>query len=289
MEKQHERKLLAAQKFEKTELFILRSLVHRVKKEDYRKILSSLANYSDKHYNFLKKYTKRELKENDFVVLFYILISRISGVTFAFKLLESREAKAVQIYKEISKTIPEFKELVKDEEENEEEARGLINEESVKYIGSIVLGLNDALVELTGALAGFTLAMQNNRMIASAGLITGIAAAMSMASSEYLSTKADINGGKNPIRASIYTGITYLITVILLITPYFISTNYIASLFITLAMAAIIILVFSFYASVVQETSFWKRFAESILVSFGIAAISFLIGYLVRTFLHIEV
>jgi VIT1/CCC1 family predicted Fe2+/Mn2+ transporter len=281
--------LSSAQKFEITEFYILKNLSQRVKSENSRKVLNSLADYSDKHYKFLKNYTKRNLKENDLVVLFYVVIAKISGVTFAFKLLEGREAKAVKIYQEISKTIPEFKELVKDEEENEEAARRLINEESVKYIGSIVLGLNDALVELTGALAGFTLAMQNNKMIGSAGLITGIAAAMSMASSEYMSTKADMNAGKNPIKASIYTGITYMITVLLLITPYFISKNYITSLFITLGVAGVIILVFAFYASVVQGTSFWKRFGESILVSFGIAAISFLIGYLVRTFLHISI
>jgi VIT1/CCC1 family predicted Fe2+/Mn2+ transporter len=33
------------------------------------------------------------------------------------------------------------------------------------YLGSIVLGLNDALVELTGVLAGLTLALQNSEII----------------------------------------------------------------------------------------------------------------------------
>ncbi len=282
-------KLIGAQGFEKTEYYILKNLSQYSHDQKTKEVLDKLADYSDKHYKFLKKHTNEDVEENHLVILFFVLISKISGLTFALKLLERREAKAVQIYKEFAKTENDFSALVEDEEENEEDARSLINEESIKYIGSIVLGLSDALVELTGALAGFTLAMQNNRLIGSAGLITGIAAALSMASSEYLSTKADKESTKNPIRAAIYTGITYMITVVFLISPYFISSNYILSLFITLGVAAIIILAFSFYASVIQETSFSKRFGENILVSFGIAGVSFLIGYLVRTFLHIEV
>jgi VIT1/CCC1 family predicted Fe2+/Mn2+ transporter len=289
MDQKFIRKLLSAQQFEKTEYYILKNLVTRAKDEQTKKILDKLSNYSNKHHKILKEHTKEEIEENHLVVLFFILVAKISGLTFTLKLLERREAKAVVIYKEFSKTHDEFKALIHDEEENEEDARALIDEESIKYIGSIVLGLSDALVELTGALAGFTLAMQNNKLIGSAGLITGIAAALSMASSEYLSTKAEKDPDKNPIRASIYTGITYFITVILLITPYFISQNYILSLAITLAVAALIIFIFSFYASVIQENSFSKRFGENILVSFGIAGISFLIGYLVRTFLHIEI
>jgi VIT1/CCC1 family predicted Fe2+/Mn2+ transporter len=46
-------------------------------------------------------------------------------------------------------------------------------------------------VELTGALSGLTLAFRNTRLIAMAGLITGIAASLSMAGSEYLATKSE--------------------------------------------------------------------------------------------------
>ena len=63
-------------------------------------------------------------------------------------------------------------------------------------------GLNDALVELTGALAGLTFAFKDSRTIALAGLITGISASFSMAASDYLSNKAD-DDGKNPTRSAI--------------------------------------------------------------------------------------
>ena len=55
----------------------------------------------------------------------------------------------------------------------------------------MVLGLNDALVELTGTLAGLTFALANARLVALAGIITGIAATLSMAASNYLAERAN--------------------------------------------------------------------------------------------------
>ena len=116
-----------------------------------------------------------------------------------------------------------------EEDVHEERLINMLDEERLRYAGSIVLGLNDALVELTGALAGLTLALQNVKLIALSGLITGIAASMSMAASEYLSTRSE-ETNKHPVRAAIYTGIAYIITVALLVLPYLLFENYILDL-----------------------------------------------------------
>ena len=94
--------------------------------------------------------------------------------------------------------------MADEEEVHENKLIGLIDEEGLNYMGAVVLGLNDALVEFTGALAGYTFALQNPKLIALTGSITGIAAALSMAASEYLSSRAD-NDGKNAIKAVSYT------------------------------------------------------------------------------------
>ncbi|MFH1315844.1 MAG: VIT1/CCC1 transporter family protein [Candidatus Uhrbacteria bacterium] len=151
----------------------------------------------------------------------------------------------------------------------------------LKYTGSIVLGLNDALVELTGALAGFTLALQETRLIAMVGLITGIAAALSMASSEYLSIRIDGNG-HSPIRAAIYTGIAYIITVFLLVAPFFICSSYTTALIFTLVTALFIIAGFTYYIAKTNKLSFVQRFFEMVGISFGVALVSFIVGYLIR-------
>jgi VIT1/CCC1 family predicted Fe2+/Mn2+ transporter len=81
------------------------------------------------------------------------------------------------------------------------------------------LGLNDALVELTGALAGLPLAFGDVKIIALSGLITGIAASLSITASEFIFTSAE-DTEKKLGRAALYTGIAYVLTVTLLILPY---------------------------------------------------------------------
>ena len=134
--------------------------------------------------------------------------------------------------------------MAKEEDEHEKALIDMLDEERLKYIGSMVLGLNDALVELSGALAGFTFALTESRLVGVAGLITGVAATLSMGASEYLSQRSE-SGELHPLKAAIYTGIAYLITVTLLVAPYFIVPNvYLAPLW-ALFDAFLVILFFS--------------------------------------------
>jgi VIT1/CCC1 family predicted Fe2+/Mn2+ transporter len=119
-------------------------------------------------------------------------------------------------------------------------------------------------------------------------LITGIAASMSMAASEYLSTRSE-ETMKQPVRAAIYTGVAYIITVTLLVMPYLLFQNYILDLVITLTTAVIIIAVFNYYISVAKGESFRERFLEMAGLSLGVAAFSFVIGYFIRMWLGIDV
>jgi VIT1/CCC1 family predicted Fe2+/Mn2+ transporter len=195
--------------------------------------------------------------------------------------MESGEDLAQDIYKSVVGISPKVESIIRDEERHEKELIELIDEERLKYISSMVLGLNDALVELTAALAGFTLALQNGRLIGVVGLITGIAASMSMAASEYLSTKQE-ETDKDPIKASIYTGIAYICTVILLVSPYFFFKNIFFSLGLVVAMALFIILLFTFYISVAKGLNFRKRFIEMAGLSLSIASATFFIGLAIR-------
>ena len=170
-----------------------------------------------------------------------------------------------------------------------------MKKEEKRYAGSIVLGLNDALVELIGALAGLTLALQNSKIIVIAGLITGIAASMSMAASEYLSTKADINNfnKKSIIKkkagpAAFYTGFAYILTVLFLIFPYLILSNVYYSLIWALINAVIIIFAFTYYISI-DKGNFKHRFLEVLIISLGVAAISFVVGFFVRSIFGVNI
>ncbi|NUU98011.1 VIT1/CCC1 transporter family protein [Marinitoga sp. 1138] len=281
------KKLMAFQKNEITEHHVYKHLSKRIKGKN-AKILENIAKDEYKHYNILKKYTETEVSPNSFLVFWYVLLSYIFGLTFALNAMEKGEENAQKVYEEAKDVIPEFKEIILDENVHEKKLLGLIDEEKIQYVSSMVLGLNDALVELTGTLAGLTFAFQNSRLVALSGLITGIAASFSMAASEYLSQRADKNS-KNPLKASIYTGIAYIFTVILLVAPYFIFSNPMISLIFTMINAVIVIVFFSFFVSVVQEKTFKHYFFEMLFISFGVMALSFVIGLIARAFFNIEV
>jgi VIT1/CCC1 family predicted Fe2+/Mn2+ transporter len=282
------KQVLNFQQIEITEHQIYKRLAKRVNSPENAKIMEQIAEDELRHYNGWKKYTNQDVPPRWFFVWFYYLLSVVFGYTFGIKLMEHGEILAQENYAGVSQDIPEAKKFQHEEDVHEERLINMLDEERLRYAGSVVLGLNDALVELTGALAGLTLALQNEKLIALSGLITGIAASMSMAASEYLSTRSE-DTGKHPVRAAIYTGIAYIITVALLVLPYLIIGNYILDLAIALTTAVIIIAVFNYYISVAKGESFRERFLEMAILSLSVAAFSFVIGYLIRKWLGIEV
>jgi VIT1/CCC1 family predicted Fe2+/Mn2+ transporter len=283
----HMKVILESQRNEITEHFIYLKLSQSVAGPN-SEVLKKIADDELRHYDFWKRYTGIEVKASRWKIFKFYWIARIFGITFSIKLMERGEISAQSVYNEIARDYPEVQSIVDDEDRHEHELIDLIDEERLNYVGSVVLGLNDALVELTGALAGLTFALQNTRLIALAGLITGIAASLSMAASEYLSTKAE-SGEQDPVKSSVYTGIAYVLTVIILIFPYLIFADYLLCLGFTILNALIIIFLFTFYVSVAKDLPFRKRFTEMASISLGVALISFGIGYLIRTFLGIEV
>jgi VIT1/CCC1 family predicted Fe2+/Mn2+ transporter len=281
-------KLLTYQKVEITEHHIYQRLAQTTKSPENRRVLETISGDELRHYQDWKQYTGQDVPPDRFTVWKYTLIGRILGLTFGLKLMERGEEKAQANYTELQSAIPEIEAWIRDEDEHEQALIGMLDEERLHYAGSVVLGLNDALVELTGALAGLTLALQNTKLIALSGLITGIAAAMSMALSEYLSTRSE-KTSKQPVRAAVYTGITYTITVALLILPYLLFMNYYVDLALTLSTAVLIIAAFNYYISVARDESFRRRFLEMAGLSLGVAAFSFIIGYLIRQLLGVTV
>ncbi len=278
--------ILQFQKQEITGHDVYRAVAAR-QNDHNRAVLEKIASDEMAHYRIFKKLSGTDVAPNRAEVFKYRLISLILGPTFAVKLLENNESDDQVSYARIAH-IPEIVPIIRDEELHEKELIQLIREEKLNYMGSVVLGLNDALVELTGALAGLTFALQNPSLIALTGSITGIAAAFSMAASEYLSTKSE-DTGKHAGRASLYTGVAYLFTVAALILPFLLLHHIYLSLCITLAVAVLIIAGFNYYYSVVKDERFTRRFAEMAVLSLSVAALSFGVGFLLRKFFGIEV
>jgi len=284
------REILKFQKKEITEHFIYQKLSRSVKDKHNKKVLHDISEDEMSHYRLWKKYTNEEAEPSMLTIWKYYLISLIFGITFGIKLMERGEQNAQASYDDISRRVPEAGKIRREESEHEKELIKMIDEERLRYVGSIVLGLNDALVELTGALAGFTFAFQSTSLIAFAGIITGIAASLSMGASEYLSTKteAGVEGAKSPVKASVYTTVAYVFTVMFLILPFFLFQNAYLALGATLINAIVVILIFTFYISVAKDLPFRKRFLEMASISIGISAVTFVIGFLIKVFFGIS-
>lgn len=281
------KKMLALQREEITSGVIYRRLAGVEKDPTNRDVLLRISNDEMRHYGMLRAQTGRDVSPNRLKVFIYTCLVGLLGVTFVVRRMEIGETNAIDVYKR-NPELESFVQMALDEERHEEELVGLINEERLEYMGSVVLGLNDALVEFTGALAGFTLALNDSKLIALTGSITGIAAALSMASSEYLSTKSDKDPAKRPVKAAIYTGIAYIFTVAALVLPFILITNSLVALGVMLIAALVIIALFNYYYAVARCESFRRRFTEMAILSFSVAGVSFLIGYLLKTLTGIE-
>lgn len=278
--------ILKIQKNEITEYYIYNKLANLIKNESNSKILKKIAEAEKAHYSFWKEKTKKNVKPNKFKIIKTVILTKILGLTFVLKRMEKNEGTASKNYSLLQKEFPEVTKISNEEVEHEKNLLNMLDEEKLQYVGSIVLGLNDALVELTGALAGFTLALKDTRVISLAGLVTGISAALSMAASDYLSSKAE--GDKKAAKSALYTGVAYLITVILMILPYLLLNNNFLSLAFTLSIVILIIFFFNYYISVAKDYDFKKRFIEMAFISLGVAGLSFGLGWILKIFFGIE-
>lgn len=276
------------QQNELTESVIYEEIAKFAGGEENKQTLLRLAHEERAHYEIWKKYTGIEMKPARGKVFKYKLLARIFGFTFAVKLMENGEEGAQDEYAQLAHEVKESTAIREQEEEHEQALLGMLDEERLQYVGSMVLGLNDALVELTGSLAGFTFAMQNTRLIALSGLIIGISATFSMASSEFLAARSE--GRTDALKSCSYTGIAYLITVILLIAPYLIfsSAQYLLALVCMLVVVILIIAGFTYYTSVAQDEPFFSRFREMAVISISVAVISFAVGILAKKFLGVD-
>lgn len=280
-----QQQLLKFQKAEMTEHYIFLNIAKQLKGDD-KKILESIAQDELNHYEIWKSFSEEEVTASKMTVLFYTFLARVLGYTFTLKLMEQKSTKILLQSSELLhyfENNDEFKRVMAEEKNHEQTMIDLLNERRLQFVSSIVLGMNDALVEFTGALAGYTFALQNNQSIILIGLITGISASLSMASSEYLATKHE-NTGKHPLESAIYTGVAYIITVFLLLLPYFIfpGEQLLLALFMMLGTAIVIIGIFNYYISVATDGMFRRRFVEMVVISMGVATISFIIGIILK-------
>ncbi len=131
------------------------------------------------------------------------------------------------------------------------------------------------LWRMTGALAGFTMALHDNRLIALAGLTTRGGGNAFHGRIGIPGQKAD-PAARHPYTAAIYTGATYLITVALLLLPFFMLDDPLLPPWAAaLLTAASIITMFTWAVARLRQKPFLGNCLQMLSISFSVSAIAF--------------
>jgi VIT1/CCC1 family predicted Fe2+/Mn2+ transporter len=281
--------VLRSQRDEETGSLVYDYMARREKNPENKAILSRMSADEKSHAGYWQSISGKPVRADRWKVLWLKIISRVLGYTFVLKRIAADENMAVRGYDRLKAAVPGAEQVQADEKRHEDELIAMLDEERLQYVGAMVLGLNDALVELTGTIAGLSFAMQNTGLVALSGIITGVSATLSMAASNYLAERAD--GNPNALKSSIYTGVAYLVTVSLLVLPYLLLPNHLwpVALMCMVAIVVLVILAFNYYISVAKGLPFRRRFVEMVSISLGVAVIAFLIGLLAKALLGVDV
>jgi VIT1/CCC1 family predicted Fe2+/Mn2+ transporter len=285
----------------KEELFAYRiysALAQRVPAEGNRRKLEELASQERTHLDFWLGVIGRgegSIRTPGLRYRLLLVASRVLGPAFTIRWLERGEDKAIASYRGLlsdDSLTPEQRSrielMLREEQEHERFLAEGVEDDRKLYLGAAVLGLNDALVELTGGLTGLVSSISNPKLIGFAALVVGIAASMSMAASNFLSVDIGEQGKLRPGRAAAYTGTAYILVVVALVLPFFLVSDRRVALVLSWAAGIVVIAAFSFYSSVMQGASFLRRFGMMLLLGVGVAVASYFIGRVLGAMIGIE-
>ena len=137
------------------------------------------------------------VKNSNLKVYSFLLIRKLFGSGLTLTLINSMENRKVSNLSKIFEYIPEKqKEKIVNYLVEELYQERILKKESwesgvLSHIRDVVFGMNDGLVEVLAAVAGFTGAIHNNLLITIAGTIVGLSGTLSMAVGAYLSSKSE--------------------------------------------------------------------------------------------------
>jgi len=254
------RVLMGIQRKEITEHSVYKRLSEKAKGKN-SEVLKKISEDEFGHYNEWKNYSKLDVPPSRLSIWKYLLIWRFFGLMFMMKLMEGNEEKAQVKYSGIVGVFPSAKQILAEEIEHEKLLITMIDEKRLDYLSVIISGLNDALIELSGELAGFTFALQNPALIGFAGLIAGVAQFLSSSASEmeiFLTERTTEN--KEAIKKSLFEGSIYLLTVFFLVTPFFLVNDPFFAMTISGFNSVVTIIFFTYYVSIVKELALKKMF-----------------------------
>ncbi len=271
---------------EVTDYALYNALAANTKDPALSETFKHLAAMEQKHVRFWQKYVPDyRPAPNRSLIRRVLLLKRLFGLTFAIRYLERLEEKAIKSYESIAQLIPSsdmkaFDEMLEDERLHEGEFSSRTESSTIRYISFVVLGLADALVEISGIHAGSLGIYDKTEIAGLAGIIAGAAASLAMASAAYAQAKQGFKGSASISAA--YTGISYFITAVVLATPYFLTHSQPLALGVSLVLAVTIVTLATYYSSVISSKPFLRDFIEILGILLAVTAALYLFGSFIR-------
>ncbi len=243
-----------------------------------------------------------------FRVFLLSALRRTLGIAFVTRLLERDEGRGLERYKEgmsgntLRKTDKTYlKRIIKDEQEHELAFASKVERYGgeLGYTQSIILGLNDGLVEILAVVAGLATVATSSFIVVIIGLIAGISGTLSMAGGVYLSSKSqglveEEDGERRkskvlPSKEGYYTGIYYFLGALIAVLPFLGGLQGYEGIIASIILVSAALIVASTIIAVISGTSIRKRSLEMLAISLGAAFATILFGTFAKLYFGVTI
>ena len=287
------------------DLSLYRAL-HRIAPAPQRAILDQLIPIETRHHAFWQDFFKLDLPRLDWgrrlKLWLMVGVARLFGAPAIHLILEAIEVFGVRKYLTVWRRYEHgplgsaVREVLEDEFKHEDAVVMAEGERQIspQRVRDIFLGLNDGLVEILGAVSGFFGAFANATTVLVAGVMVGVAGALSMGAGAYLagSSEAEVRGtdarrrrflgepepptdpSDTPIRSGMRVGLSYVVGAVVPVLPVaFGARTLLPSLIVAGGVIVLVSTVLAFLSGMVVR--------RRIALNLGIIAAAVLISYVI--------
>src|SRR5229473_8337870 len=292
------------------DLTLYRSL-QRVAPPGLQAILDQLIPIETRHYGFWQeffglKFAKLDLPRRAKLALL-VGLSRLFGAPAIHLILEAIEVFGVRKYLAVWKQYEggplgqAVRGILEDEFKHEDAVVMADSERQMnpQRVRDIFLGLNDGLVEILGAVSGFFGAFANATTVLVAGVMVGVAGALSMGAGAYLagSSEAEVRGtdarrrrflgepepptdpSDTPVRSGVRVGLSYVVGAVVPLLPVVFGAR---TLLPSLLVAGGVIVLVSTILAFLSGMDVKRRILLNLGIIAAAVAISYAIGVIAK-------
>jgi VIT1/CCC1 family predicted Fe2+/Mn2+ transporter len=248
--------------------------------------------HSQKYLSFVKGQKAAGYSAVDLNIL--LLSRRILGLGLTMKIMEREEHQLEDKIERHGKGISLPR--IDEKRENSLKAEILGLNKVLGNIRDIFFGMSDGLVEIVAAVSGIGAALQSPLLVIVAGSIVAISGTLSMAGGAYLSTDYEniIGQSQNskykissPSKSAAYVGIAYILGSMFPLLPFALGMSGIPAIAGAIVLTLAVLIITATLLSIVSDTPILKRVSKTVLITLGITAITIVLGFLARYYLHL--